>query len=155
MDEKEEPVKGSGGGAVVDKEEKQRVDTTGSEGSRKSSTSKRSNGKGEMRESIESTVSPSLNRLIVGGAEDGSSNKPEVSIKAQRRARERARKKAKKDSASDQDLSQKNIPPITASMQRDLASNEVQFQNQESKGSLRQKDEGGVDRGRANQNRRQ
>jgi len=99
MDEKEEPVKGSGGGAVVDKEEKQQ-DTTGSEGSRKSSTSRVSNGKGEMRESIESTVSPSLNRLIVGGAEDGSSNKPEVSIKAQgRRAKERARKKAKKDKA--------------------------------------------------------
>ena len=62
MEEKEEPVKGSGGGVVVDKEEKHT--TTGSEGSRKSKTSKVSNGKGEVRESIESMVSPSLNRLI-------------------------------------------------------------------------------------------
>ena len=85
MDEKEEPVKGSGGGAVVDKEEKHT--TTVSEGSRKSKASKGSNGKGEMRESIESTVSPSLNRLIVDGAEDGSSSKPEVSMKAHSRAK--------------------------------------------------------------------
>ena len=98
MEEKEEPVKGSGGGAVVEKEEKQT--NTGSEGSRKSKASKGPNGNGENRESIGSAVSPSLNRLIVGDAEDGSSNKPEISSKAQRRAKRRARKKAKKDKAS-------------------------------------------------------
>ena len=50
MEEKEEPVKGSGGGAVVEKEEKQT--NTGSEGSRKSKASKGPNGNGENRESV-------------------------------------------------------------------------------------------------------
>ena len=100
MGEKE-PSNGSKGGRAVNDEVKVIEEHTlgGSEGSIKSKTSKVSNGKGEMRESMESMVSPSLNRLIVGDAEDGSSNKPEISAKAQRRAKERARKKAKKDKA--------------------------------------------------------
>ena len=52
-----------------------------------------------MRESIESSVSPSLNRLIVGDAKDGGSNKTEMTSKARRRAKERDRRKAKKAKA--------------------------------------------------------
>ena len=89
--EEKEPSNGSmGGGASNDDVKIESKETNGSDVS---------NSGDAIRESIESSVSPSLNRLIVGDAEDGSSNKPEVSIKAQSRAKERARKKAKKDKA--------------------------------------------------------
>ena len=98
MEEKEEPVKGSGGGAVVDKEEKHT--TTGLEGSKESNTSK-SNTAGGIRESVESMVSPSLNRLIAADVMDESKDEylmdPEVIAKERKRIKSKNRKKAKRD----------------------------------------------------------
>ena len=89
--EEKEPSNGSmGGGASNDDVKIESKETNGSD---------ESNSGDVIRESIESSVSPSLNRLIVGNAKDGGSNKTEISSKAQRRARDKARRKAKKAKA--------------------------------------------------------
>ena len=87
--EEKEPSNGSmGGGASNDDVKVESRETNGGEASNSG-----------IRESIESSVSPSLNRLLVGDAKDGVSNKTEMSSKAQRRAKDRARRKAKKAKA--------------------------------------------------------
>ena len=89
--EEKEPSNGSmGGGASNDDVKIESKETNGSD---------ESNSGDVIRESIESSVSPSLNRLIVGNAKDGGSNKTEISSKAQRRAKDKARRKAKKAKA--------------------------------------------------------
>jgi len=87
--EEKEPSNGSmGGGASNDDVKVESRETNGGEASNSG-----------IRESIESSVSPSLNRLLVGDAKEGGSNKTEMSSKAQRRAKDRARRKAKKAKA--------------------------------------------------------
>ena len=119
MEEKEEPVEGSGGGAVVEKEEKQT--NTGSEGSRKSKASKGPNGNGENRESIGSAVSPSLNRLIVGDAEDGSSINLRYLQKPKDEPRDelgRRPRKTRRVSSKQRERKRRRIPKILIQMIR-------------------------------------
>ena len=84
MEEKEEePVHGSDGGGEV-KDEEGRT-PGGSEGSRVSETSNMSKEEGGKRETLGSTVSPSLDRLIVPEVKDDSKDEgsinPDMSAK--------------------------------------------------------------------------
>ena len=62
-----------------------------------------SNTEGGIRESVESMVSPSLNRLIAADAMDESKDEnsmnPEMIAKNRKRIKDKARKKAKRDKA--------------------------------------------------------
>ena len=91
MEEKKEPSNGSmGGSASNDVVKIESKETNGSDVS---------NSGGAIRESLESSVSPSLNRLLVGDTKEGGSNGGEASSKVQRRVKERARRKARKAKA--------------------------------------------------------
>ena len=94
--EEKEPVNGSeGGGGVKVTEEHTHG---GSEGSHESKTSDMSNTEEGKRESVESMVSPSLDRLIAADAFDDSKN-GSMSAKNKKRKKEREKKKAKRDKA--------------------------------------------------------
>ena len=73
--EEKGPVNGSKGGRAVIDEVKVIEEHThgGSEGSKETNTSNMSNTEGGIRESVESMVSPSLNRLIAADARDENS----------------------------------------------------------------------------------
>ena len=99
--EEKEPVNGSkGGGGVKVIEEHTHG---GSEGSQESKTSNVSNTGGGIRESVESMVSPSLNRLIAADVMDESKDEysmdPEMIAKDRKRMKAKNRKKAKRDKA--------------------------------------------------------
>ena len=95
--EEKEPSNGSKGGRAVIDEVKVIEEHTlgGSEGSKETNASNMSNSRGGIRESVESMISPNLNRLIVADVIDESKDEnalnPEMIAKHKKRIKDRER----------------------------------------------------------------